>query len=161
MTTAFVPNEKEIFLIEVSIAAQRLRVLRGEEVVAEFPVSTSRFGLGSEPGSFKTPLGNFRIAEKIGAKAPAWSVFRARQPTGEIASEGGEEDLVLTRILWLEGLEEHNANTRDRFIYLHGTNQEKAIGTPASHGCVRLANADMIRLYEMVPVGTPLRISAV
>ena len=144
----------------VDVAAQTLRVMEGNQVAAEFPVSTSRFGLGGEEGSFRTPTGRFVIREKIGEGAPAWTIFRARRDTGETARPGGEEDFVLTRILTLDGLDPGNANTLERFVYIHGTNQEHLIGTPASHGCVRLRNEDMIALHDMVAPGTPVRIVA-
>ena len=130
----------------------------GRKVAAEFPVSTSKFGLGFEEGSYKTPTGKFRIARKIGGSAPPWTIFRARKNTGHLAKPGGKEDLVLTRILTLDGLERHNANSLARYIYIHGTNQEHLIGTTASHGCVRLRNSDMISLHRMVRAGTPVRI---
>ena len=127
-------------------------------VLRRYPVSTSRFGLGSEPGSFRTPLGRFRIAEKIGHDAPLGTIFKSRVSTGENGLYALDEDLVLTRILWLEGLDPPNANTRDRYIYFHGTNHESRIGQPASHGCIRLRNADMAELFSLVKVGTELRI---
>ena len=142
----------------VDVASQTLRVMDGVSVAAEFPVSTSRFGLGCEEGSFRTPTGRFVVRAKIGQGAPAWTIFRARENTGEMAAPGGEEDLVLTRILTLDGLDPENANTLGRFVYIHGTNQEQLIGTPASHGCIRLRNADMITLHGMVPAGTPVEI---
>ncbi len=144
----------------VDVASQTLRVVEGRKVAAEFPVSTSKFGLGFEEGSFKTPTGKFRIARKIGGRATPWTIFRARQNTGLLAKPGGKEDLVLTRILTLDGLERQNANSLARYIYIHGTNQEDLIGTPASHGCVRLRNADMICLHRMVSAGTPVRVVA-
>lgn len=145
--------------IRVNVARQTLHLLRNGEPVKSWPVSTSRFGLGTEPGSFKTPLGRFRIAQKIGDGAEPWSVFRSRVPTGEIAEPGGEHDGILSRILWLDGTDEENANTFSRYIYLHGTNQEDLIGTPASHGCVRMRNADIIELFDLVPEGTPVVIA--
>ncbi len=154
-------NPPPLSKIRVSIASQRLDLLSPEgEIIASWPVSTSRFGLGFEEGSFRTPTGQFRILEKIGDGASPWAVFKSRKPTGAIASpeDAGEEDLILSRILWLEGLDQENANTRDRYIYVHGTNQESLIGTPASHGCVRLRNLDMIELYDRVVPGTPLEI---
>ena len=144
----------------VDVASQTLRVMEGRKVAAEFPVSTSKFGLGFEEGSYKTPTGKFRIARKIGGRAAPWTIFRARQNTGHLARPGGKEDLVLTRILTLDGLERQNANSLARYIYIHGTNQEDLIGTPASHGCVRLRNSDMISLHRMVSAGTPVRIAA-
>ncbi len=126
--------------------------------LAHYPISTSRFGLGSEPGSFKTPLGLFSIKEKIGDGEPERMTFYHREPTGIIAALGGDIDHVLTRILWLDGLEPHNSNTYDRYIYIHGTNQEDQIGTPASHGCIRMRNADMITLFDAVEVGDRVEI---
>lgn len=145
--------------IVVDVARQTLRVMEGRRVAARFPVSTSRFGLGSAEGSYKTPTGKFRIAQKIGDGVPAWTVFRSRIDTGEIASPGGDEDLVLTRILTLDGLEAANANTLSRYVYIHGTNQEDLIGSPASHGCIRLRNDDMVALFDLVTEGTQVRIS--
>ena len=144
--------------VVVDVAKQSLRVMEGRKTVAEFPVSTSKFGLGFEEGSYKTPTGRFRIARKIGRRAPLWTIFRARQDTGRLAAPGGDEDLVLTRILTLDGLEKRNANSLQRFIYIHGTNQEHLIGTPASHGCVRLRNEDMATLHSLVTAGDPVRI---
>ena len=144
--------------IVVDVAAQTLRVLEGRRTAAEFPVSTSKFGLGCTEGSYRTPTGLFRIARKIGGGAPAWTIFRARRNTGRRATPGGDEDLVLTRILTLDGRQKRNANTLRRYVYIHGTNQEHLIGTPASHGCIRLRNADMITLHDMVAAGTAVRI---
>jgi len=144
----------------IDTEAQTLQVLGEEGLIATYPVSTSKFGLGFQEGSFRTPTGRFRIAEKIGEEAPPWMIFKSRLQTGCLADPGGEEDLVLTRILWLEGLDPENENTRDRYIYIHGTNQEELIGTPASHGCVRLRNDDMIELFNRVPEGAPVEITA-
>ncbi len=129
--------------------------------MAAYPVSTSKFGLGTEPGSYKTPLGRFRVAERHGEGAPLGTIFKSRQPVG-LWNPGDvtEDDYVLTRILWLEGLEEHNANTKDRYIYIHGTNQEEQIGQPASIGCVRMKNADVAALYDLVPEGVEVEIVA-
>jgi lipoprotein-anchoring transpeptidase ErfK/SrfK len=145
--------------IIVDVPAQRLDLLTNEgETITSYPVSTSRFGLGNESGSFRTPIGNFRIGEKIGEGEPAWMIFQGRVPTGNLALPGGEEDLILTRILWLGGVDPENANTHERYIYFHGTNQESLIGTPASHGCIRLRNLDMIDLYNRVESGTTVKI---
>lgn len=140
-------------LIRISVAEQRLDLLSGDAILASYPVSTSRFGLGSEEGSMKTPLGKFKIGEKIGADVPSGTVFRDRLALGPEDVPPPSGDLVLSRILWLDGLEEHNANTRDRFIYIHGTNHEEEIGQPASHGCIRMKNADLISLFDKVPTG--------
>ena len=152
-------NLAPVCSIRVDVARQTLYLLSNGVEVKSWPVSTSKFGPGSEAGSFKTPTGKFRICEKIGGEAPAWSVFKSRVPTGEVARPGGEEDGVLTRILWLDGLEESNQNTRDRYIYIHGTNQENLIGQPASHGCIRLRNADVIELFSLVPGGAVVEIA--
>ena len=143
--------------LHVSVRDQTLEVRDGSnQVVRRYPVSTSAFGLGSEPGSLRTPLGRFRVAEKIGGGAPTGAVFKSRVHTGEIGLDSADADLVLTRILWLDGLEPHNANTRQRYIYVHGTNHEIRVGQPASHGCIRLRNADVIDLFDRVQIGTEL-----
>ncbi len=143
------------------MAEQRLRVLEGQRELASFPVSTSKFGLGSEEGSHKTPLGEFEVGEKIGAGAALGTVFKGREPVGLYdPAEPVEEDLVLTRILWLNGLEEQNANTRDRYIYIHGTNQEGRLGRPASIGCIRMANRDVIQLFDLLEPGAPVSVIA-
>jgi L,D-transpeptidase YbiS len=144
--------------IHISVRDQRLTLRAGEQTLRTYPVSTSRFGLGSEEGSMKTPLGQFRIGEKLGADAPHGMVFKSRQPVGMIEAHPPEDDLVVSRILWLDGLEEHNANTRDRFIYIHGTNHEEKIGEPVSHGCIRMRNADLIELFDLVEAQTPVSI---
>lgn len=140
------------------VGSQELEVYRGHHIVRKFPVSTSRFGIGSKPGSFCTPSGKFAIAEKFGDAMPEGMIFVGRVPTGVIANQGGDEDHILTRILWLDGRDPDNANTHDRYIYIHGTNQESLIGTPASHGCIRMRGPDLIELYDRTPVGTPLEI---
>ncbi|HEY5954517.1 MAG TPA: L,D-transpeptidase [Terrimicrobiaceae bacterium] len=144
--------------LRIDATRQVLEVLRDGKISKSYPVSTSKFGLGFEPGSCQTPLGRFVVSEKIGSGAPAGAVFQSRLPTGQIAPQGGQEDLVLTRILWLAGLEEANANTRERYIYIHGTNQEALLGTPASHGCVRMSNADVVECFEDIPEGTLVEI---
>jgi len=146
-------------IIRISVPDQRLDLLSGDSLLASYPVSTSRFGLGSEEGSMKTPFGKFRIGEKIGAEVPSGTMFRGRVPLAPDDLPPPTDDLVLTRILWLDGAEEHNANTRDRFIYIHGTNHEEEIGQPASHGCIRMKNADLIALFDQVPLGAEVVIS--
>lgn len=139
--------------IEISAQDQSLLVYEGDVVSHRFPVSTSALGIGVEEGSLKTPTGLFRVAQKIGDGAPLGAVFKGRIPTGDIGDETMAEDLVQTRILWLDGLEAHNANTKGRFIYIHGTNHESSIGLPSSHGCVRMRNRDVVTLYELVGEG--------
>jgi L,D-transpeptidase YbiS len=146
--------------IHVSIRDQQLILKENEEPIRTFPISTSRFGIGTEEGSFKTPVGRFRVAEKIGTKMPSGTVFVGRVPLRADQEPPPTEDWVTSRILWLDGLEEHNANTRERFVYIHGTKHEDKIGTAASHGCVRMRNADVIELFDLVDEGTPVVIEA-
>ena len=136
--------------IDVSVRDQRLILSRDDEELRSYPISTSRFGIGTEEGSLKTPLGRFRIAEKIGDGAAPGTIFKARVALGPDDPLPDTEDFITSRILWLDGLEEENANTRDRFIYIHGTKHEIEIGTPASHGCIRMRNADVIELFALV-----------
>ena len=141
--------------IDVSIATQTLTLWDGGRQIKQWPCSTSKFGIGFAEGSLKTPLGSFTIADKIGDEAEPGTVFKGRKPVSHWqAGDETEEDLVLTRILWLSGLELRNANTRERYVYIHGTNGEDRIGRRASHGCVRLRNRDMVELYDWVPTGT-------
>jgi L,D-transpeptidase YbiS len=145
--------------IHVSIRRQELTLTRGRKVLRRYPVSTSRFGVGSENGSNKTPLGKFRVSDKIGAGMPNGTIFVGRVALTRDDPLPRTKDLVLSRILWLDGLEPPNDNTRDRFIYIHGTRHEDKIGRPDSHGCVRMRNADVIELFDMVKVGTPVKVS--
>ena len=134
-----------------------------EQLLAVYTISTSGHGIGTEPGSHKTPTGHFRIAEKIGHNAPLGTIFKARVPTGKVAEHqcpGDPSDAITTRILWLEGTEPHNANTKERYIYIHGTNHEETIGQPCSHGCVRMRNADIAALFDQVSAGTHVEITA-
>src|SRR6266566_9298825 len=142
--------------IGISIGDQRLTLTSDGEVLRSYPVSSSRFGIGTEEGSMKTPLGNFRIAEKVGHDAEPGTIFKARVALGPDDPLPETEDLITSRILWLDGLDEHNANTRDRFIYIHGTKHEDKIGSPTSHGCVRMRNADIIDLFDLVEEGVPV-----
>ena len=139
--------------IHISVPEQRLHLKRGKAIVRSYPISTSKFGVGSEEGSMKTPTGRFRVAAKIGADMPSGTVFKSRIPVTLSKEDAAREDLVMSRIFWLDGLEDHNSNTRDRFIYIHGTNHEDEIGAPASHGCIRMKNTDLIELFELVPEG--------
>lgn len=142
--------------VHISIRDQRLTLKEGETLIRTYPVSTSRFGIGTEEGSMKTPIGRFRVAEKIGDGLPSDTVFQSRVPLKADDPLPPTEDLVMSRILWLDGLDEHNTNTRERFIYIHGTKHEDKIGNPASHGCVRMRNADVMELFDLVDVGAPV-----
>ncbi len=143
----------------VSVPQQKLTLFDGKTPLLQYPVSTSKFGLGSTEGSHRTPIGNFRICEKYGAIASTYTIFKGRKSVGQWTPEQEtEEDLVLSRILRLESTEQTNQNTYQRYIYFHGTNQESLLGKPASHGCIRLSNTNIIELFEYVPVGTPVLI---
>ncbi|MEY2561914.1 MAG: hypothetical protein QOH88_107 [Verrucomicrobiota bacterium] len=146
--------------IHVSVRRQQLTLKSGRKNLGSYPISSSRFGLGSEEGSMKTPTGRFRVAEMIGDGMPVGTVFKSRRPIKATKKLLREEDLVMTRILWLDGLEPGNANTHDRYIYIHGTNHEESIGEPASHGCIRMRNADLVELFERVTTDTPVVIKA-
>jgi lipoprotein-anchoring transpeptidase ErfK/SrfK len=146
--------------LHIHVPSQTLDLLDGAALIRRYAISTSRHGLGSEPGSNRTPTGRFRIAEKHGDGAPPGMVFVSRKPTGEFGSEADEKDHVQTRILWLEGLEPENASTYQRYIYIHGTNAESRLGSPASEGCIRMANDDVIDLYDRVAAGTEVFIEA-
>jgi L,D-transpeptidase YbiS len=150
------PPRSPALTIEILVREQRLRLRQGDTVPLCCAISTSKSGLGSEPGSNRTPTGRFRIAEKHGHHAPYGTIFVSRQPVGRWRPGARviPDDLITSRILWLEGLDPSNANTYDRYIYLHGTNQEHLLGTPHSHGCVRLANDAVIALFDLAPVGT-------
>jgi len=143
----------------VSMDDQTLTILQGDRALREFAVSTAIKGMGFEEGSYRTPTGRFRIYEKIGEGQPVGTIFKSRLPVG-LWQPGDvtEEDMILTRILRIEGLDEANANTLKRYIYFHGTNREDQIGVPASHGCIRLSNQDMLELFDMVAVGDPVEI---
>lgn len=144
--------------IHIDLPTQSLELREANAVLMRFPISSSARGTGTEPGSFKTPTGRFCISEKIGDGQPLGMIFKSRVPTGELGNPDNPEDLIQTRILRLHGLEESNANTMERFIYIHGTNHETQIGTPASHGCIRMRNAEIATLFDAVEPGTTVYI---
>ncbi|MBN1760425.1 MAG: L,D-transpeptidase [Chitinispirillaceae bacterium] len=147
-------------LIAIDTAAQRLHFIGGNFIRQSFTVSTSRFGIGNREGSNMTPLGLHRVIEKIGSGAPPGRIFRDRLDTGIDWHPGLTEDnLILTRIIRLEGLEDginrgSGIDTYGRYIYIHGTNREDQIGTPLSHGCICMTNHDIIELFDMTTEGT-------
>ncbi len=146
------------FLI-VDISQQRLYCIEGGAAVRDYPVSTSRYGTGNQDGSLKTPTGVHRVKEKFGRGAPLGRVFRDRLDTGEDWPVGAHgENLILSRILRLEGCEDGinrgpGIDSYERYIYIHGTNNEETVGTPSSHGCVCMKNSDVAELFEIVPEG--------
>src|SRR5881227_1560069 len=143
----------------ISVKEQKLALLDREKLVAIYPVSTSKYGLGDWPSSRCTPLGELEIAKKIGDNAPLGTVFKDRRRTGEIVLPNAPgRDPIVTRILWLRGLEPQNANAFTRDIYIHGTPEERLIGTPASYGCIRMRSSDIIQLYNVVGTGAGVTI---
>jgi lipoprotein-anchoring transpeptidase ErfK/SrfK len=145
--------------IVISTRDQKLALLDRSTLLATYPVSTSKFGLGDRPGSRFTPLGQLQIAEKIGDNAPPGAVFKDRRRTGEIVlANSPGRDPIVTRILWLRGLESQNANAFARDIYIHGTPEESRIGSPASYGCIRMRSSDIVQLYNIVGIGAAVTI---
>lgn len=145
--------------IVVSVPEQTLALVDNGVVTARFPVSTSKFGLGDSPNSYATPLGSMEVASKIGTNAPLGAVFKSRVRTGEILPPNAPgRDPIVTRILWLRGLEAANARAFSRNIYIHGTPVEKLIGRPVSFGCIRMRSGDVARLYSAVNVRTKVAI---
>lgn len=156
-------------LIDISIAEQRLRLLdEAGAVLAEYPVSTAANGPGERKNSFCTPRGRHIVRAKIGAGQPLGAVFIGRRPTGEtwspaLAAEHLDRDWILTRILWLSGCEPGvnrlgEVDSMQRYIYIHGTPDSEPMGVPRSHGCIRMRNADVVALFDQVPVHTPVLI---
>src|SRR6516165_7704847 len=145
--------------IVISTRDQRLAVLDRGTLLATYPISTSKFGLGDSSRSSRTPLGQLEVAKKIGDNAPLGAGFKDRVRTGEIvAPDSPGRDPIVTRILWLRGREARNANSFARDIYIHGTPEERLIGTPASYGCIRMRSSDIIQLYNIVGTGAAVTI---
>lgn len=147
--------------VRVSVAEQKVALLKDGKTMKVYKCSTSKFGLGDREGSYATPIGRLRVAAKIGAGQPAGRVFHARRPSAEIVRPNSPgRDPIVTRILWLQGTESRTAKAFNRCIYIHGTPEERTIGTPASYGCVRMKSKDVIDLFNKVPVGIPVNIVA-
>jgi len=156
------------YVIIIDISEQKLRLIKDGKIVKTYPVSTSKYGVGNKRDSNKTPLGIHRIAKKIGEGAPIGAIFESRMDTGKIAEiytdkTEIQEDLVTTRIMWLEGLETgvnkgNGIDSYERCIYIHGTQEEGLIGEPASHGCIRMKNNDVVELFDLVTINTLVEI---
>jgi lipoprotein-anchoring transpeptidase ErfK/SrfK len=153
------------YVVIIHAAEQKQYLLHNGMIVKQYIISTSEYGLGSKAGSNKTPLGVHIVKKKYGTNAKIGTIFKARANTGRIAqilTETGKRskaDNVTTRILWLSGLEKgknkgHKIDSYQRYIYIHGTDEEGRLGSPASHGCIRMNNQDVIDLYQNIPVGT-------
>jgi len=145
--------------IVVSVHDQKLALIEKGNLIATYPVSTSKFGLSDRPGSFGTPVGELEVADKIGDGAPAGAVFKDRRRTGEVIPvDAPGRDPIVTRIIWLRGREARNTNAFRRDIYIHGTPEERNIGRPASYGCIRMRSVDIINLYSQVGQGAQVSI---
>jgi L,D-transpeptidase YbiS len=154
--------------VDVVLAEQRLVLLAKGRPVAEYPISTSRYGPGEQNGSGCTPRGPHVVRARIGAGLPQGAVLRGRRPTGEIwnaalAACHPDRDWILTRILWLSGCAPGfnrlgQVDSMRRYIYIHGTPDTEPMGVPFSHGCIRMRNADIVELFDRVPVGTSVGI---
>jgi hypothetical protein len=141
-------------VLRVSVRDQQLALFTKGTETARFPISTSKFGLGDRPGSNCTPIGTFEVARKIGDAQPLGMKFKDRRPTGEIVPVNAPgRDPIVTRILWLRGLEACNQNAFERMIYIHGTPEEAKLGTPASFGCVRMRSKDILAVFNTVGSG--------
>jgi hypothetical protein len=152
------------FILTVNISAQTVSLFKDGRFVKKFAGSTSRFGSGQREGSNCTPLGLHRIAEKIGGGEPAGTVFKGRQAVGHTSQPKFKDAKITTRILWLEGLEPGfnqggDVDSHARYIYIHGTGDQESIGKPASHGCIHLADLDLIPLFDLLPGGTLVWVS--
>lgn len=155
-------NEAKII---INISEQKLYLYKmNGELVKDYPISSSKYGIGSKANTGKTPLGLHKIENKIGADSPTGTIFKGRKNTGRIANIDAENgDLVTTRIMWLKGLEAgknlgKGIDSYKRYIYIHGTAEESKIGQPASHGCIRMLNHDVIDLFDRVQENTSVNI---
>ncbi|MFC1546323.1 L,D-transpeptidase family protein [bacterium] len=154
--------------IIIAVALQKLFLFEDDNIIAEYYISSSKYGIGSEEGSMKTPLGAHAIYKKIGSDAPIGTMFKARKQINKISKIYTEpvstkQDIITTRILWLKGLEQginkgKNIDSKKRYIYIHGTHEEGLIGKPASKGCIRMKNKDVIELFDKAGVNTLVEI---
>lgn len=156
--------------LHVSVANQTLAVLDDDgSEIRRFSVSTAAAGVGEVSGSYQTPRGRHIVRAKVGAGQPENTVFVRRRPTGEIwtpelAEQHPGRDWILTRILWLSGCEPGRnrlgcVDTMRRYVYIHGSPDTAEMGVPGSHGCIRMRNADIVELFDLVPVYTPVEIT--
>jgi lipoprotein-anchoring transpeptidase ErfK/SrfK len=144
----------------VSVPDQVLALVDRGKVIARYSISTSKFGTGDSNASYRTPLGTLFVSAKIGDRLPLGAVIKNRIPTGEIvAVDAPGRDTIVSRVIWLRGMETQNQKARDRCIYIHGTPEERRIGKPASFGCIRMRSRDIIDLYDRVHIGTHVLIT--
>jgi lipoprotein-anchoring transpeptidase ErfK/SrfK len=153
-------SKDRVHTMRVSVPQQQMAVYKRGVEIARYDVSTSKFGLGDQRGSNRTPLGHMEIAKKIGGGQRLGMKFKSRRPTGEIVRPNSPgRDPIVTRILWLRGLEGRNRNAYRRTIYIHGTAEEWKVGTPASYGCIRMRSRDVVSLYNTVGVGARIEVT--
>jgi lipoprotein-anchoring transpeptidase ErfK/SrfK len=151
--------------IVISVPDQQLAVIDRGKLISKYAISTSKFGLGDGNGTYRTPLGTLFVSAKFGDRLPAGAVIKNRVPTGEVVNVNAPgRDAIVSRVIWLRGMEQQNRSARDRCIYIHGTPEERRIGTPASFGCIRMRSRDVIALYDLAHIGmhvtvTPKRVA--
>jgi lipoprotein-anchoring transpeptidase ErfK/SrfK len=144
----------------VSVPDQVLALVDRGKLIARYSISTSKFGTGDSAASYRTPLGTLFVSAKVGDRLPPGAVIKNRIPTGEIVSvDAVGRDAIVSRVIWLRGMETQNQKARDRCIYIHGTPEERRIGNPASFGCIRMRSRDIIDLYDRVHIGTHVTIT--
>lgn len=143
----------------ISAKDQKMLLLEDTKPVATYRISTSKYGLGDRIGSYATPTGELFVYQKIGGQLPLGAVFKDRKPTGEVlAPNTPGRDPIVTRILWLKGKGPQNKNAYARYIYIHGTPEERNLGKPKSYGCIRMSSVDVAQLYERIGKGTRVEI---
>ena len=144
----------------VSVSDQQLALIDRGKLISKYPISTSKFGLGDGSGSYRTPLGVLFVSAKFGDRLPAGAVIKNRVPTGEIVNPNAPgRDAIVSRVIWLRGMEQQNRDARDRCIYIHGTPEERLLGRPASFGCIRMRSRDVIALYDLAHIGMHVTIT--
>lgn len=143
----------------VSVEDQMMLLSQDGELVKSYKISTSKFGLGDTPQSMRTPLGKMKVAKKIGGGQPEGAVFKGRRPTGEVLPPNAPgRDPIVTRIMWLKGTERRNRNAYNRYIYIHGTPEERTIGEATSYGCIRMTSPDIVDLYSRIGVNAEVKV---
>ena len=155
------PKSRPTTVAYISVAQQMMEVVRNGTRIARYPISTSKYGIGDNYNSYKTPIGLFEVAKKIGEGVPRGGKFYQRKFTGIVFDlrnynpilHPAEYDSILTRIIWLNGLEDRNRRAYGRGIYIHGTNQEHLVGQPVSYGCIRMKNDDVLELFDLLDEG--------
>jgi lipoprotein-anchoring transpeptidase ErfK/SrfK len=146
--------------IIVSVPDQKLALIDHGKLISKYAISTSKFGLGDGNGTYRTPLGTLFVSAKFGDHLPAGSVIKNRIATGEVVNANAPgRDAIVSRVIWLRGMEQQNRGARDRCIYIHGTPEERRIGTPASFGCIRMRSRDVIDLYDLAHIGMHVTIT--